>query len=62
MQIRLSLFSFDSGVPTGRLSGEVPFQGVELGPLLGKGGYGSVYRGIKDVESAPHQIVAIKVS
>ena len=30
-----------SGLPT-----EVPFDGLELGPLLGKGGYGRVFRGI----------------
>jgi len=30
-----------SGLPM-----EVPFDGLELGPLLGKGGYGRVFRGI----------------
>lgn len=30
-----------SGLPT-----QVPFDGLELGPLLGKGGYGRVFRGI----------------
>ena len=30
-----------SGLPQ-----EVPFEGLELGPMLGKGGYGIVYRGL----------------
>ena len=34
-----------------------PFQDVRLGPLVGKGSFGKVYRGIWD-----HMIVAIKVS
>lgn len=41
----------------------MPFEGVELGPLLGKGGYGSVFRGIKHNTAAnpSRQMVAIKV-
>lgn len=46
---------------TGRVSGQVPFENVELGALLGKGGYGSVFRGIKEEPGKPKQIVAIKV-
>ena len=34
----------------------VPFDNLELGPLLGKGGYGRVYRGIRNDE-----ILAVKV-
>lgn len=26
----------------------VPFQNLEMGPLLGKGGYGKVYRALRD--------------
>ena len=35
----------------------IPFPNLTLGPLLGKGGYGQVYRGILDDE----QLVAVKV-
>ena len=35
---------------------QTPFAGVRLGPLVGKGSFGKVYRGIWD-----HMIVAIKV-
>lgn len=34
----------------------VPFDDLELGPLLGKGGYGRVYRGLRDGE-----VLAVKV-
>ena len=34
----------------------VPFENLELGPLLGKGGYGRVYRGIRNDE-----VLAVKV-
>lgn len=26
----------------------MPFDNLELGPLLGKGGYGKVFRGVRD--------------
>lgn len=34
----------------------MPFDDVELGPLLGKGGYGRVYRGLRNGE-----MLAVKV-
>ena len=48
MSIRSVHFSC-GGCAQSRASGlpaVIPFEGLELGPLLGKGGYGRVYRGI----------------
>ena len=37
---------FPAQAPASGLPQEVPFEGLELGPMLGKGVYGVVYRGL----------------
>ncbi len=46
-----------SRIESSHAKGLTPFQDVRLGPLVGKGSFGKVYRGIWD-----NVIVAIKVS